>query len=155
MNVSVKINGLNKLQRFAEKFPQIAEKYTNIAINRSLLRVLGAEKQEAPYGVSGQLRDNWKVVLGRFEGALVSLSSYARYVEFGTKPHMPPVEPLIPWAKKKGLNPWAVARSIAKKGTKANPFLQRALDNTKTGVESEFRDALAQGMEEVNSFPDV
>jgi hypothetical protein len=63
----------------------------------------------------------------------ISTSIYANYVEFGTKAHMPPVEPLILWAKRKwGLSDeaakqagWGVALAIADHGTyaKGNFFL--------------------------------
>lgn len=140
--ISLEITGLDKLIGVAEKYPSVSEKYINLAINRSLLRVWAAEKQEAPFGVSGILRDNWKVEMGRFTGRLYSLAKYALDVEQGTKPHFVPVDEIAPWAKKKGLNPWAVAKSIAKKGTKANPFFARAVTNATDGVNTEMQAAM-------------
>jgi len=60
---------------------------------------------------------------------------YARYVEFGTRPHMPPVEPLIRWAKRKFKVDdeeakkigWSVAMTIKKKGTKPHPFFRKSI----------------------------
>ena len=46
------------------------------------------------------------------------------------------------WAEKKGLNPFAVAKSIAKKGTKANPFFQTAVGSVEDRVNQEFDKAL-------------
>jgi HK97 gp10 family phage protein len=48
---------------------------------------------------------------------------YAAYVEFGTSPHFPPVHALRRWAKRHGVNEWAVAKGISKNGTPAQPFL--------------------------------
>lgn len=152
--IKVEIKGLNKLINFAEQYPEISEKYINQAINRSLLRIWGKEKTEAPFGVSGTLRDNWIVQVGRFEGALKANAPYALFVEEGTKPHMPPVDEITPWAKKKGINPWAVAISISKKGTKANPFLQRSVDAVKSDIEGEFATALQSAMDEVAQMSD-
>lgn len=153
--IEVKVEGLNRLIRLAEQFPQIAEPHINTAITRSLTRIWGAEKREAPFGVAGQLRDNWVITTARFQGTLASNMPYALFVEKGTGPHMPPIDAITPWAKKKGLNPWAVAMSIKKKGTKANPFLSRAIDDAQSGIEQEFEDALNATLAEVNSLPDT
>lgn len=55
---------------------------------------------------------------------------YGKYVEYGTRPHPVPVAAIAGWAKRKGLNPYAVAKSIAKKGTKAHPFMAPALQES-------------------------
>lgn len=55
----------------------------------------------------------------------IEMEGYAEYVDGGTRPHMPPVNPIKKWIELKGLtiNPWAVAMNIKKYGTKANKFL--------------------------------
>lgn len=45
---------------------------------------------------------------------------------------------LYRWAQKKGMNPWAVRASIAKKGIKFNPYLKRAADDSTDGVKEIF-----------------
>lgn len=152
--IEIKINGLNKLTKIAQQYPAVSEKYINKAISLSLLRILGEEKQQAPFGVSGLLRDNWQTSFGRFEGSIKSLSPYAAFVHEGTAPHMPPVAALTPWANKKGISPWALAMSIKKKGTKANPFLKRSVDNVESAIEQEFATALQSTLEEVARFDD-
>ena len=64
--------------------------------------------------------------------------AYAVPVELGSRPHRPPVEPLIDWAQAKlGADPaaaigigFAVARKIQKKGTEGAHMFERALDAT-------------------------
>ena len=36
---------------------------------------------------------------------------------------LPPINAITPWAKSKGINPWAVAMSIKRFGTKPHPFV--------------------------------
>lgn len=66
-----------------------------------------------------------------------------------TKPHLIPAREameggtLYRWAKKKGMNPWAVRASIKKKGVKRNRFLKRAADESTDGVKRIFEDALS------------
>lgn len=53
---------------------------------------------------------------------------YAIYVEKGTRPHFPPVEAIKRGFKVTEEHAWAIARSIARKGTKAYPYLMPAAD---------------------------
>lgn len=67
-----------------------------------------------------------------------------------SKPFMIPAREAAPggtlyrWAKKKGLNPYAVRASIAKKGIRHNPYLKRAADSSTGGVQTIFESALAK-----------
>ena len=76
----------------------------------------------------------------------LSFAEHGIFLDEGTRPHMPPVSEIRPWAQSKGLNEWAVAKSIAKKGTKAHPWLytwddaqfnERLKQLLGTGVESD------------------
>ncbi len=49
---------------------------------------------------------------------------------------------LYRWAKKKGINPWAVRASIAKKGVRYNKYMKRAAQNTSGQVQRIFNDAI-------------
>ena len=54
-------------------------------------------------------------------------TGHAKQLEYGTKPHFPRVDgDLERWARSKGLDPWAVARSIARKGTKKTGVFRKA-----------------------------
>lgn len=142
--ITLAVSGIEKLTRLAEQYPQLSEQYINQAIARALVRVRGGVQTEAPFGVSGLLRGNWQSEIGRFEGTLRALAPYAADVEYGTPPHSVPIAQLAPWAKKKGIPVWAVANAIKLRGTKANPFLQRAVDVSADGIQQEFNDALAR-----------
>lgn len=79
---------------------------------------------------SGHVESEWLVKRVQYD------SPYALYVEYGTDPHMPPVEPLIGWAhrvlglsqKEAEAAAWRIARKIAREGTEAQPFLKPAVD---------------------------
>lgn len=51
---------------------------------------------------------------------------------------------LYRWAKKKGMNPWAVRASIAKKGIKFNPFLTKTAEADQGKVRDIFKRTLNQ-----------
>lgn len=133
MSVVVKIEGIQKLTNLSENFPVIAEKHVNRAIKVALEVTLGATRAKAPQGATRELVTAWSLDMHRFRGILKSNTPYAMAVHEGTPPHYVSPRALMPWAEKKGLNPFAVAKSIAKKGTKANPFFKNAVDHIQGG----------------------
>jgi hypothetical protein len=117
-----------------------------------LIRIQDQAKRNAPSGDTQQLRQNWILKIGRFEGSLESGAKsngkpYGPVIEFGRKAgYAVPVKnnPMFKkWAERRGLNPYAVANSIKKKGTKAQPFFQPAIDSQKHNVQNEFDKALS------------
>lgn len=70
-------------------------------------------------------------------------TEYAPDIHDGRPPGtMPPVSELAGWAKRKGLDAWAVAKGIEERGTRPNPFLRRALDDTERQIVEQFDNAL-------------
>lgn len=101
--------------------------------------------------VTGQLRASGKVqaVEGDSDSIDVGFFSsqisggYAAYVEYGRRAgKLPPVDYLIQWVRKKlrltdkaaRARGWAMAKSIAKKGTKPHPYFQPAVDKNAQGI---------------------
>lgn len=61
--------------------------------------------------------------------AVGSKAAYAPYVEFGTSPHFPPLEPIRAWCRSRGIPEEAafpIARAISERGTPERPFLYPA-----------------------------
>jgi hypothetical protein len=88
----------------------------------------GANQARAntPIGVAGNLRNSWIQTSARFandeySASIFNRSDYAVYGIMGRGPgKFPPFGPNTPlaaWASKRGIVPFLVARSIAKKGT--------------------------------------
>lgn len=67
-------------------------------------------------------------------GVVGSNVEYAPYMELGTKPHWPPPGALAVWARRHGIPEFLVARSIARKGTKARRYLQKAVTKNKREI---------------------
>lgn len=122
--------------------------------------VLQRETQERTPTAEGLLRSTILVSAMEPAGPAVlrvgSPQSYAVPVELGTKPHMPPVQPIQYWvARKLGIKDekkakavaWAIAKKIARHGTKgAHMFARAAEENAgqvKAIVERHIRAALA------------
>ena len=99
------------------EFAKIAEKVTN-----NLKSILESEGINATGGLSDSI--NYRVTLNSIT---IEINAYGEYLDKGSKPHWAPIAPLKDWVKAKGLsiNPYAVRASIAKKGTKAHPWIYK------------------------------
>lgn len=84
------------------------------------------------------------------EGVVGSSLGYAVAVELGTRPHMPPVEPLIDWVSQKfGLRgkeakaaAWRVAKGIARHGTPAVGMFHGAFNSNKAQLAERFSETV-------------
>lgn len=89
-------------------------------------------------------------ILGSVNGSTVvlSMSEVGRFLEFGTPPHMPPVEALEGWAERKLGDKklaWALAMHIKKFGTRPYPFIRTTFNNdvldiVKDNLQSAFKE---------------
>lgn len=128
MAATVRIHGMNQLIGKLE--PRLIAQPARNFLNRGALLVEGTAKRTVAQdthtlqrSITNELDSSyvprWAVI-----GTNVP---YGPYVEHGTRAHFPPVGALGGWARRHNTNPYAVARSIARKGTKAQPFLEPAL----------------------------
>jgi hypothetical protein len=84
---------------------------------------------------SGELRNSVGVRFTPRTAVLTVSAMHAVFIDQGTRPHMPPIAPLIVWATRKfGLQPeqaeavaWAVARKIARDGIEPRHFMAKAM----------------------------
>ena len=145
---AIYVEGLDELLRKMDKLPAEVQRECFKAMQTASLDIIADAK--------GNLRANGSVVTGNlrasgkvqkvdektldvgFFSSDVENKGYARYVEYGRKPgKMPPPDILEAWAYKKfrlshkdaRSAAWALARSIAKKGTKARPYFEPAVES--------------------------
>ncbi len=138
MAFEIKIENLNEIREAFRMYPVIS----NREIQRGLLDagklIAGTEKGEAPVGVTAHLRQSIGIRMRIGSVVIIPSKKYAINVHEGTKPHYVSVKgsraPLRIWAIKKGLNPYAVQKSIMRKGTKANPFVNRTIQKAEYQV---------------------
>lgn len=122
------------------------------AMNRAVTVIKPEVLALTPSGANRTLRSNFSTqvltqapfVIGTVHNAI----AYAPYVEFGTGPRgkLPPLEPLIQWARFKfGLDEkqarsagFALQRSIAARGTPAQHFMELGLDQSLSQLEHIF-----------------
>lgn len=109
---------------------------------KRLLREGRIEGSIDPYGGGafdrGRLKDSGAVFKTTDEERQVIFDTtrlagyeYAKYIEYGSAPHMPPVKPLQEWARRNKFSDWknagwAIAMKIKKEGLPPRPFLRQA-----------------------------
>lgn len=94
---------------------------------------------------SGDLSKSIKGIVkqnGKYIVISIQLQDYWKYIEYGTKPHFPPLDAIKKWISVKPVLPrplpngklpttnqlaYLIGRKISKVGTKAKPFLQPTL----------------------------
>jgi HK97 gp10 family phage protein len=120
------------------------------ALQNATLTVEAEAKQMAPKA-TGTLRRSItsavKPISGTPAGIVSAPVRYAQAVEYGSKPHTPPLQPVQRWAKRKGLPGGAVWMSIRKRGTKPHPFMEPAFTNNKESVIAMLHKALQMVVE--------
>lgn len=120
-------------------------------LHRAVERAADEVRANAPEA-SGMLRDSIHVVGLR----IVCDAPHAIYVERGTRPHWPPIAPILAWVELKGFvgisasgKPQtaesiahAIAHKISVEGTKPTWFMRRSIPLTMKWIGVEIRGAL-------------
>lgn len=96
------------------------------------------------------------------------MEDYWKYIEYGTRPHFPPVDKILEWVRVKPVLPtpmsngklptekqlaWMIARKIEREGTEGKPDLSDALDSLLDEWEMKIEEALDEDV--LESFDKV
>lgn len=141
MSFTFKVKGLDDFSRALKKSPQTTLKVTGHMLRRAGQEVQAKSRREAPVDTS-RLKSSIGWVVKKTSVRIGPSAKYGLFVEEGTKPHFPPPVALKSWARKRGLNEYAVAKSIAKKGTKAQPFMGPGLKKSEKKIQKIFTEGL-------------
>ena len=100
------------------------------ARDRTAKRALVRLKERAPRAL-GSLADSLELVLTEKTARIISDAPHFRAVDDGSRPHFPPIAPLLEWCALKGLDPgvaYAIQQKIGAEGTKPTNFTRDAFD---------------------------
>lgn len=129
--------GLDALQRGFTKAPDVTRRELLAGMTEATLLMEREVKDGMPrhtgMTAASVTSDAFATSMGVL-GTVGSSQPSATFLELGTKPHMPPVEALVPWVKAVlGVEPkrarsvaFLVARKIARKGTKPRRVFEKA-----------------------------
>lgn len=131
MGLIIRVEGLDEALRKLD--PKMVDRPCRNFLERASILVQNEARRLAPVD-TGRLRGSIGRDVGARQAEIGTNVDYAPYVEKGTRPHFPPVAAVAGWATKRGLEPYAVARGISRRGTKAQPFLEPGLKNSEGGI---------------------
>lgn len=155
--IEIDFTELRRLQAQMAQAPNVVREELLTAMTEADLLVEREAKDRSPHA-HGLLRDSIRgveTVNGlQVQGLVGSSLNYVQPVELGTKPHFPPIEPLVDWVKAKlGIQnereargvAFLIARKIARVGTKGAQMFERTLQ----AVEPQLRAIFGRAQERI------
>lgn len=154
----------NELQRAMVASPRILGKHLTRAIERTVLEMARAAKRGAPKASSLLTNAINSVMVSPVEGLVFAGVDYARMVEDGTRGgdgrRLPPKDNILDWIKVRRIQPddpdmsqedlaYVIARSIARKGTPAQPFMGPAYEDNRAKAERRISKAIDAALTEI------
>lgn len=145
-NFKISIEGVKELQA---KLIHISDRQVEAQFERTMHRATDKIRDEAravvPVAFGGLRKSIQSEVIDPFHGRVYVSAPYGEAVEKGSRPHFPPVgpnSPLTQWAKQKNIPVYAVAKTIAKRGTRKQPYIAPTFKKLKKEVTKMFQDAI-------------
>ena len=128
----------------------VVDWYTNDAIKKSIINFQRTAIKETPVD-TGNMRTSYDTRFWHLEWELRNTKEYGVFVHEPTRPHWTKAENLQGWADRHGIPVGAVQRSIAKKGTKGNPWMTRTLEKEAWSVEVIFNNEFSKLLKKLSS----
>ncbi len=114
------------------------QKMLNTSIRKSIILLQRYAIEETPVD-QWRLRSWFQTEFSDSFWRLFNPVQYAVYVHEWTKPHSAPFTPIALRAERHWLNPWSVWLAIKRKWTKANPFMDRAVERAEDEIDDIFQ----------------
>lgn len=131
--IVVTIHGLDALR--AKLHGERADAPVNRFLDRGAIYMQTRARAKAPVD-TGRLRNSIAVSTPAMRVRHIGPNvHYGPYPEFGTRPHMPPKGALAGWASRHGTTDASMRNAIARKGTKAQPYMRPAAEETTAFVQ--------------------
>jgi hypothetical protein len=147
-NITIDFGDLRQFEKVLHESPALAQAQAKRAMYDSVKKVQEIARREAPRGVSSPGLKN--SIFGKVESwhrGVVGVSEvikHARAIEFGTKPHAVNPEALHDWVRLKlhvknyRSVAFLIARKIRRRGTKAQPYMATAFQDTQPFIKRAF-----------------
>lgn len=135
MKFKVELKGGKEISDLLKRVPKEKEAEVKAEVGDVALKIQARAKaylRTAPAMDTGNLSTT---ILAEFsptkiEAEIGPTAKYGPYIEFGTRPHFPPMEALEAWARHHGFeSTWPICKAIAERGLRARPYLTPAYDD--------------------------
>lgn len=147
IRLKIKVEGMDRVRRKLQKDALWAKPIQRF-LERAARTIELHAKEKAPVD-TGRLRASigFQVMdLPTMQAIIAPKAHYGAYVEFGTRPHWPPLKAMQPWAQRHGFprgraGAFLLALAISRHGTKAHPYMRPAAEQSKGAIQRFARDA--------------
>lgn len=142
MSASIQIIGLDKLQAGVAAGPATLAREVRTAMVAGSALLKATQQELAPRFSSETVNSIATTITGG--GANLTASTGPRnahgyYADQGRRPGKPPpISAIEPWARAKGIDPFVLARSIGRKGTKGKRFVAPSLERNEARIRALF-----------------
>lgn len=157
----MRISISHTLPRFLQalrRAPQVTMEEADRAVQRAAIEGTRTAKREAPKAFTELVNSILNEMVGLAFHRIISRARHARYVEEGTGPGgRPPMEVIRRWIRIKQIEPrharnerdlgFLIARSIERKGIKAQPYMEPARQSSQDRLMALLPEAARRGME--------
>jgi len=144
MEISIKIQNLDKLKAAFQKAPAIATREFGTAIEKIAFKIEGDAKRNAPVNKGsggGTLRQSISSrMTGKASAVIESKAKYSAYVDQGTRPHIIRVKNARVLANKR--TGQFFGKVVNHPGTKAQPYFSTAVKSGEKFINNELTQAL-------------
>jgi len=137
MSIVVKIRGLDELEKRLGGSKSVFKKVMQKSLDLSAKDVQKYSRRKAPVDTA-RLKNSISYKVKNLTARIGPDVKYGVYVEGGTRAHFPPIGPLKSWARKRGINPYALQKAIGRRGTKAQPFMKPGLNKARKDIIQNF-----------------
>ncbi|MBI5071669.1 HK97 gp10 family phage protein [Candidatus Falkowbacteria bacterium] len=147
--INLEIKNLDKLQDSFKKYPAIAERWIQRAIEESIAEIQkNAIRGVVPWRIGRLLQSFGEgIKYGRLWGKIGPTVNYALFVHEGTRPHVIEAKNKKVLANKKaGL---IFGRRVNHPGTKPNRFMNRIAEKSSPAIQKHFSLALDKIVDEI------
>ena len=135
MEIKVELKGSKELSDLLKRVPKEKEAEVKVEVGDIALKIQARAKLylRAQRAIdTGNLRNTILVEFSptKIEYEIGPTAPYGPYVEYGTKPHFPPMEALEAWVRHHGFeSAWPICKAISERGLEARPYLTPAYED--------------------------
>jgi len=146
--ISITIKNYAEIEQLFTRMPERMIKALDTAVERCILKIQSDAMKEAPVNKQsggGNLRQSIKAMMtGPASGKVEVGASYGIYVHEGTAPHIIRIVNKRVLANRRTNQVFGTI--VHHPGTKANPFLQRAVDKNSDFIDKQFENAVDEAL---------
>lgn len=134
----VELQGFDEFGRRLRRYDERQAQEARQAMQAGLLLLEADQRRNVPQDtrrLMGSITSSIEGAGAALTGRVGPTARYAFWVEHGRRPgRYPPIDAIRGWARRHDIHPFVVARAIARRGTRPQPFVGPSLDRNQAAI---------------------